>query len=363
MSFLFDFGLSQEDPLSEQDSLEIRPSDRIISLASAGEVALSLLSLNNDIFIKAVDISESQIRLCRLKLLSALYIDFPLNGYFLGYSRIDKKTRNDLYHRVILPHLSESDAKFWNQNISYIKKGIINGGRFEQYIGKMRFVANMFIGKRNIRKLIDSQSLDEQKKVFHDHIETRKSLQLLFRIAFHPHIYKKRGLQEQALIHADKSTGDRFYSRFKGFCTGSLASENYFMQFFLTGNCINEKSFPPYLQPFNKVRLTNNFKNLELKNISFQDAICETEKGYFNKIHLSNLGDWLSEDQFNELKNIIKTHCDNDTHICYRYLQKNHFSEAESDGFITDKTVSANIEARDRFPIYNILSLKLKMGN
>ena len=360
MSFLFDFGLSQEDPLSEQSALDIRSSDRILSLASAGEVALSLLSLNEDIIIKSVDISESQIKLCRLKLMSALYLDFPLNGAFLGFTNLEEKVRSELYHNVILPHLSEADALFWKQNMVYIKKGIINAGRFEQYIKKMRFVANIFLGRRNIHKLIECHSLEEQKQVFHDHIETRKSLQLLFKVAFHPKVYRKRGLQDQALIHADNSTGDRFYSRFKGFCINTLASENYFLQYFLTGSCINKESFPPYLQPANKDRLIKNLKNLELKTASFQDTLTEKGKGYFNKVHLSNLGDWLSEDQFTELRSLLLKNCDNGSRLCYRYLQKNHFSDSENDGFIIDKTESSTIENKDRFPIYNILSITIK---
>ena len=39
MKNLFDFGMSQEDPLSEQSVLNIQTGDSVLSLASGGEVS------------------------------------------------------------------------------------------------------------------------------------------------------------------------------------------------------------------------------------------------------------------------------------------------------------------------------------
>jgi S-adenosylmethionine:diacylglycerol 3-amino-3-carboxypropyl transferase len=357
MAVLFDFGISQEDALSEQLILDVKPNDRILSVASGGEVPLSLLSLNENIRICAVDLSENQIKLCRFKLISAIYLDFPLNGQFLGYANLAGKIRSKFYRKYIRPHLTESDTSFWDQNLQQIENGVVNAGRFEQYISKMRFIIAPFIGRKNLLQLINSKKADEQKMVFNDKIATRKSLQLLFKVAFHPAIYKKRGLQEQALIHAGKSTGERFYSKFEDFCTATPAAENYFLQYFLTGNCINPKSFPAYLQAANKQRLINNLNHLELKTGSFQDALNEKEKGHFNKIHISNLGDWLIEEDFAQVWELIKTKCNPGTHVCYRYLQKNHFQNIAKLDFDIDEELSALAQHTDRFPFYEIISV------
>jgi S-adenosylmethionine:diacylglycerol 3-amino-3-carboxypropyl transferase len=359
MSALFDFGISQEDPLSEQRALDIKSYDRLLMIASGGEVPLSLLSLNENIQIKAVDISENQIKLCRLKLHTALQLDFPINGCFLGYAKLDMVKRKELYREKIRPVLSKEDIAFWDQNVSFIENGIINAGRFEQYIRKMRFVVNLFIGRKNLLQLIESSSLEEQKKIFAEKIASRKSLQLLFKIAFHPAIYKKRGLQEQALIHAGKTTGEQFYSKFQNFCTSGLASNNYFLQYFLTENCSKSESFPEYLQPQNKNRLLNNLNNLELKIISLQDELSVKEKGFFNKVHLSNIGDWLTEEQFFTLLELLKLKCETGTKLCVRYLQKNHFLNSKTQEFVIDKELSSSIEKSDRFPFYTIFSIMI----
>jgi S-adenosylmethionine-diacylglycerol 3-amino-3-carboxypropyl transferase len=360
MKFLFDFGLSQEDPLTEQTVLDITPSDSVLSLASGGEVPLSLLSLNENVRLTAVDISESQIRLCRLKLTAAVHLDFPENGHFLGYAPMDSAGRIRIYKEKIRPFLTNDDARFWDTYLQFIGKGIIHAGRFEQYIGKMRLVAQLFMGKKNLKELISSKTLEEQTTVFDRKIATRKSLQWLFKVAFHPAVYKKRGLQEQALIHAGKTTGERFYGKFRDFCIENPASANYFLQFFMTGACLTDLSLPPYLQAVNKSRLVGNLANLELLNISFQDALREKPVGYFNKIHLSNLGDWITKDQFDELTVLFQNHCLPGIKICYRYLQKNHFRELNSGLFPVDEELSETAARKDRFPFYGIIPVTLK---
>jgi S-adenosylmethionine-diacylglycerol 3-amino-3-carboxypropyl transferase len=362
MSFIFDFGLSQEDPLSELRALGVSHSDSILSLASGGEVPLSLVSLIDGIRVRAVDISGSQVSLCRLKHVAAVKLEFPLNGKFLGFGNLEPKKRIEIYHDVVRPSLSGSDISFWDQNITFIGKGIINAGRFEQYIRNMRVVAGLFIGKGNLDRLIACSSIPEQNQVFDQYIAPRKSLRLLFKVAFHPAIYRKRGLQEQALIHAEKSTGERFFSKFRDFCTTTPASENYFLQYFLTGTCITPAAYPHYLQPVNRQRFTHGMAETELSAISMQEALTSGGKGYFNKIHLSNLGDWLNTDDFNDLLVLIKNWCAPGTRICYRFLQKNHFAGKIFDDFIVDNAISESIEQKDRFPFYGFVVLTLKDG-
>jgi S-adenosylmethionine:diacylglycerol 3-amino-3-carboxypropyl transferase len=360
MKPIFDFGISQEDPVTEQQILQVQTGDRILSVASGGEVPLSLLCRNENIRITAVDVSVSQIRLCRLKLLTATLVDFPLNGQFLGYSKMKRKTRKNIFDEKIKPQLSTEEILFWLQNRRSIENGVINSGKFEKYIRKMRFFARLLIGKNNLESLISCKSLEEQNQIFETRIATRKSLQGLFKIAFHPKVYKKRGLQEQALIHARENTGQRFYSRFENFCTGSLASSNYFLQYFLSGKCIMEDSYPDYLQPQNKNRLVANFGQLELKTLSFQEAIQEKGLGYFNKIHFSNLGDWMDSQSFAETLKLMRTYCINGTEISYRYLQKDHLPETNTSGFTIDQTVNETMGKKDRFPFYTIYRLTIQ---
>lgn len=360
MKELFGFGISQEDPLTELKVLDLQTGDHILSVASGGEVPLSLMSLVPDIHMTAVDISVEQIRLCRLKMLVATTLAFPLNGEFLGYAKIEERKRLDIYHNQLRSLISEDDRQFWDQNLKVIKKGVINAGKFELFIRKLRFVVNLLLGKRNILKLINSNTHEAQQEIFEQHIATRKSLQYLFKIAFHPSIYKNRGLQEQALIHADGSTGERFYAKFRQFCTVGFAGDNYFLSYFLLGNCVNPRSYPPYLLPQNQACLQENLSRFELRLGAFQDMLKEKSAGTFNKIHLSNLGDWLEEPDFQLLMDDVVTHCGPGTKICSRHLHKNYFASGQYTEFEVNRELSVMVEQQDRFPFYGITSVVLK---
>lgn len=357
---LYDFGISQEDPQTEKRLLNIKPHDRILSVASGGEVPLTLLSLVEDIKITAADISPAQIMLCRLKLVAALNLTFPVNGRFLGYADMTGNERRKIFLDVLSPLMDERERTFWRKNINFVEKGAAGSGRFEGYIKKLRYVVIPVIGKKNLLSLISSENLAEQAEIFQNRIATRKSLQLIFKIAFHPSLYRKRGLQEQALIHARKDTGERFYSRFRDYCSSTPAESNYFLQYFLTGKCITRRSFPEYLQPENKARLSSGLENLQLLTCPFREALIEKGQGYFNKIHLSNLGDWLEADAFNESMNLLKKYCKPGTLICYRYLQKDHLSDREINGISIDRSVTEDAQKKDRFPFYTTYLLTVE---
>ena len=67
MKPLYNYGISQEDARTERRALDIREGDRLLCVASAGEVPLNLLAMGT-VAIEAVDISRTQLFLCRLKM-------------------------------------------------------------------------------------------------------------------------------------------------------------------------------------------------------------------------------------------------------------------------------------------------------
>ena len=66
MSFLYNFGISQEDERTESAALRLTPNDRVICIASAGEIPLSLAAMGVQ-HVTAVDIDPAQMALTKLK--------------------------------------------------------------------------------------------------------------------------------------------------------------------------------------------------------------------------------------------------------------------------------------------------------
>ena len=87
MEALCNYGISQEDVLSEYKALEITRNDSLLCIASAGEIPLNMAALQ-DLNIVAVDNSINQLRLCRIKQVAASLLDPVIAASFLGYMHI-----------------------------------------------------------------------------------------------------------------------------------------------------------------------------------------------------------------------------------------------------------------------------------
>jgi S-adenosylmethionine:diacylglycerol 3-amino-3-carboxypropyl transferase len=357
MHHLYDFGISQEDPLTEFNVLEIQDDDRVLCVASAGEVPLSLLYLQPGAKITAVDISIAQLALCRLKLQAAIALPFPLNGRFLGYAPLESKTRREIYFEKIHPSLTIEDRGFWSQHLTAIEKGVINFGRFEGYIKRLRKILSIIIGKKNLQQLINCSDTAEQQAIFDKQIAGRKAVKYLFRVAFHPAIYKNRGLSPKGLMHARANTGKLFLNKFRNFCTATPAKKNYFLQYFLMGECTSVEAFPEYLRENSRGILVANRHNLTFREATLQEELAAHPAGTFNKIHLSNIGDWMSKQEFYFFVELLHNTCTSRIKLCYRFLQKNHFEHNYLGKEWFDIT-PVNIEMTDRFPFYNVLSIQ-----
>ena len=99
MKFLYDFGISQDDPLVEGFGLDLEGSN-LLCIASGGEIPLSLLA-KHETKITAIDISVNQIRLCRLKLASVLALDPNEAAPFLGFTKCSQQERLSYFSRYI----------------------------------------------------------------------------------------------------------------------------------------------------------------------------------------------------------------------------------------------------------------------
>jgi Protein of unknown function (DUF3419) len=111
MSYLYNFGLSQEDERSEARALDLRPADRVLSIVSAGEMPLSLLSMGVA-RVLAVDIDPAQLHLARLKLAAVCTLERCDAIRFLGYRTASPDQRHDWFDAV-LGHLSADSRAFW----------------------------------------------------------------------------------------------------------------------------------------------------------------------------------------------------------------------------------------------------------
>lgn len=359
--YLYDFGVSQDDPSSELRALELTPGDRVLCIASAGEVPLELL-VNSDpsIEIDAVDIAPSQLMLSNLKLHAALTLEANEAARFLGYLFSDKQTREKWFEQI-KGNLPEQEVQFWEDNPKIFEEGPIRLGRYETYIALFAPLGRMLLGgKHKILRLFECRNIEEQKTYFDTQFRSGL-LKNLFKLMFHRRLYKNQGVSEQGLIHLGKQNiGITFYNKFRDFCTNTPVRKNWMLQFVLFNQVLFEDALPSYLLPEGRERLQNENDRLKFIKQSYTEILQNAEEERYNKFALSNVSDWLSDEDFAELMDLIIKNSGVNARGLIRYIHSpGYLPEELEHGVQLNTEWGRELLEQDRFPFYNLLPFQI----
>lgn len=358
---LYDFGLSQDDPATELRALDLKPDDRLLCIASGGELPLSILA-KGPLLIDAVDISLAQLQLSKLKLAAVLALDVEEAARFLGYIPCNKEQRLRQFS-MVREYLGEPERNFWEDHLFVFKKGPIHYGRYERYFARFRQLGLFLIGgPEKLYGLFECNDIEAQRKYF-DEILRSELLERLFKIIFHPRLYKRRGISEQGLIHDGKQDiAQTFFNQFRNFCTQTLARENYLLQFLFLGNVIYYEALPFFLQERGMTIIRLRHSSIHYQNLSYSDIIRESPEGTYNKFALSNVCDWLGEEAFSGLLQLIAEKADSNSKALLRYVYNIHPIPEELDQtIIVNSSKGEELRRKDRFPFYNLMPIDIKI--
>jgi S-adenosylmethionine-diacylglycerol 3-amino-3-carboxypropyl transferase len=356
MDFLYNYGISQEDALTECQALNLEDSDSLLCIASAGEIPLSLAALKNAKIV-ACDVSDGQLRLCRLKQAAALNLDGVIAASFLGYMDMPERNREEIFTDSIVPSLSAEDILYWKGNPEAIKNGAVNSGRFEKFMLKVTGAGRLIVGKKNLYSLFECSSIEEQKEVF-DRKINGPVVNGLFRIAFHPWIYKNRGIDPAGLTHSGtRNIGEFFFQRFRSFCCNTLSRNNYYLQYTFFNRILFPEALPEFLQPQYHDRLAMNIRNLEFTDTSIEKNLESAKTGEFNKIHISNIGDWMLKESMADLFKLIRDKTLPGARICMRYIHLNHNIPSAVPELVADYSLGNDLVVKDRYPFYTVVPI------
>jgi S-adenosylmethionine:diacylglycerol 3-amino-3-carboxypropyl transferase len=356
----YTFGISQEDALTELKALNLHSGDRLLCVASGGEVPLNLAALVDDLHVTAVDTTQAQVFLTRLKFRAALELPPLEAARFLGYLPATPSARMALSARLIAM-LPPEETAFWKSNKRAVCMGPALAGRYERYIAAFSKLAVMVLGQNNLRKLMNIDSVDGQRAFFDRHMRAGL-LRVLFSIAFHPLVYKNRGIDAAALKNQGRVDMPAFFfGRFRNFCTSTPANRNYFLQLTFFGRVLFNEALPEYLTVEGNERLRRNGKNIDIIHSPITVAIAKSDTGFFNRFHLSNIGDWMTAPEHEELFALINEKAAPQSTLVSRYIHCNRpVPGLLRPNFIVEQDRGTGNAASDRYPFYSIVPMRFE---
>ncbi len=285
-----------EDPAIDRAAFNMSEDDVLFSITSGGCNVLTFL-LDNPQKIIALDVSPYQNYLLELKI--ACFIGLTHQDLLKFVGVLPAENRVGMYHDI-RQYLSEDATKYWDQNMIKIKDGIIHCGRYEKY---MRFLGGMLkvlIGKKIINRLFMTQRIEERRRIYDQYwnnyrwkiftkiMLSRKMMSLLFDKAFFTYL-------EESF-----SFGDHFAQKTELAFKKLPVRRNYFLTYILYGN-YSVFALPEYLRPENFDTIRERVSRIHIITDTCQNYFSLIEDNSISRFNFSNIFEWMSEVEFENL--------------------------------------------------------------
>ena len=260
---------------------------RLLSIASAGDNALALLSLDPKELI-AADLNPAQLACLEIRLAAFQSLDHGALLRFMGVS--EEPRRLEQYARL-RGRLSGQTREFWDGKEKEIRSGIIHAGRLERFLRRYRWALERFVHPpARIQTLLQPADASSRRS-YYDQTFNSPSWRLLNRVAFSRSVLGRLGRDPEFFRHASPDVTSGPAERMQRALTGVQAHSNPYLSFQLTGN-YRSGALPLYLRP-------ENFKAIRSRSGRVQLFLGQVEEapGSFAGFNLSNVFEYMDSAQ------------------------------------------------------------------
>lgn len=256
---------------------------RLLSIASAGDNALALLTLD-PAEVWAVDLSASQLACVALRVAAFRELDYGALLAFLGVEPADDRV--ETYHRL-RARLTEEHAAFWDAHQDIVQGGVIHGGKFERYFRTFRrWVLPLVHSRRSVEELLTPRDAAERERFYADRWDTW-GWRALFRVFFSRAVMGKMGRDPEFFAHVDGPVADRILARTRYAMTAIPTADNPYLAYTLAGN-FSAGALPRYLERRHFEAIRARLDRLHLARVPADQA-----EGTFDGFNLSDIFEYM----------------------------------------------------------------------
>ena len=268
--------------------LDLQPGDRVLSIASAGDNCLALLSESPSVVI-AADLSYPQLLLTELKRTALAHLDYEDLPGFLGIT--EHPNRTSLYQHLRL-HLQPSTRSYWDSHPALIEEGLADQGKLEKYFRLFtQKVLPLIHNQRTITRLLETKSPEDQR-AFYDKKWNTWRWRMLFRIFFSRVVMARKGRDPEFLRQVDGPVHKQIFDQAEAHLMHEACTKNPFLRKILTGTFGD--MLPPYLQPDRYEQIRKNLGALDIRH----GYIHQLEAGSYDAFNLSDIFEYMDHATF-----------------------------------------------------------------
>ncbi|HEY5792123.1 MAG TPA: DUF3419 family protein [Chthoniobacterales bacterium] len=303
--------------------LAIQPDDVCLSIASAGDNALSLIGAGARRVV-ALDLNPAQLAALELRVAAFRTLEHGEILELAGSSPSER--RLELYFKC-RDCLSPPARIFWEARHSDIQAGIGQAGKFERYFKLFRTRIIPWIHNARIVDELLKAKPRSAREAFYEKTWNNWRWQLLFRFFFSRTIMGRMGRDPSFFRYVEGSVAEKILSRTRHALTELDPSANPYLQWILKGRHLT--ALPHYLRPENFEKIRAGLPRLEWRQASVEAFLSKTAKGTFSKFNLSDIFEYMSADQSTALLEGLITAARSRSRIAYwNMLAPRNASEA-----------------------------------
>jgi S-adenosylmethionine-diacylglycerol 3-amino-3-carboxypropyl transferase len=283
------------------EALDVKPGDRCVSIASAGDNTLALLS-KKPAEVFALDLNSSQ--LACLELRAAAYRTLSHEELLILVGSKEGKERLELYNRA-KPFLSEEVKRYWDSHLDGIKQGIGKIGKFERYLSLFRTkILPCIHSQKTISFFLENHEKKERENFYKKRWDNWK-WRIFFKIFFSRFVMGKLGRDPSFFEYVKHDVPVRILARARHAFVELNPYENPYLQWILTEN--HKTSLPYALRPENFESIRENLDALKIRRSSLEKFLESSSEKSINRFNLSDIFEYMSFQNYTQLlEKIIK---------------------------------------------------------
>jgi S-adenosylmethionine-diacylglycerol 3-amino-3-carboxypropyl transferase len=274
------------------EGLDVQPGDVCLSIASAGDNALALLT-RQPARVVALDLSPAQLACVELRVAAYRNLEHAELLELIGSTPSSSPgNRGGLYQRC-RPLLSEAARAFWDAHPNEVTAGVGGAGKFERYFGLFRrFVLPLVHRGARVDALLRGGPPEVCGAFYRQEWDTLR-WRMLFRIFFSRFVMGRMGRDPSFFAYVEGDVATRILERAKHAVTELDPAANPYLQWIMKGR--HTTALPLALRPEHFATIRANLDRLEWRCQSVEDFLREEPPRSIDRFNLSDIFEYMSE--------------------------------------------------------------------
>ena len=275
--------------------LDVQRGDVCLSIASAGDNALALLTAHPARVI-AVDVSPAQLACLALRV--AAYKTLRHGELLELVGSRPSARRTGLYDRC-RPALDDVARQFWDGRRADIERGIGSLGKFERYFSLFRSrVLPLVHRRRTVLELLKHRDADARRQ-FYDATWDTARWRLMFRLFFSRFVMGRLGRDPEFFRYVEGDVGQAILRRTRHALRELDPSDNPYVHWILSGT--HGTALPLALRAEHFDTIRDHIDRVEWRQQSVEDFLAETPGMTIDRFNLSDIFEYVSRDHYHRM--------------------------------------------------------------